>query len=457
MDVASLLDALDSDAHLINTISSLVPSSNVDHEDAPASSTFNPYPTTMLTNFDDDELPLDIFLTEDSFSQDATIPSDLPSGLCLTEDSTPNVKDEVNDTPILTKVQDMIDNLRPASTKTSATSYGLNGGAPEFKPGTSRNTPASNRQGNRDRKGNIAMAVLLHKSPQYIVTLSSCCSHYLRLGKCPKKSCLGSQFKICPAFETATCSNRNSRHQEFLHIIPSCPTALDTGECKDIACTKGHDNFTIRKAKDKDRMKEAAASLAQLRKHTDESTQKQLDMVRLSMAPNATRKERNEGAKAVPLLEKKLIFTHADQNIISGQLRQTVKLAIKLYHASAGGKGVDYRAPPAPPAPTALTPPKKPNQERHQEVSTGVAQLRERNDKFTSEQLSALKVSMVLDATTEQIEDGAKAATKLRRKLKSIYVGENVIKGVLRDEVEKTLKQHDELKEKEVKDSVIEE
>lgn len=158
-------------------------------------------------------------------------------------------------------------------------------------------------------------------------------------------------------------------------------------------------------------------------------------MVKLSMGPNATDEKRAEGANAVSKLEKKLVSTHADQNIIRGQLRQIVKSTIKLYNESAKAKDLKDSELGA--------------TEKERVKAANVAQMRATYDKFTREQLGVVKFSMVLDATTEQVADGAKASPKFRKKLESIYHGEKVISGQLRDEMTATLKLYYELKKKE--------
>lgn len=170
--------------------------------------------------------------------------------------------------------------------------------------------------------GNVAAAVNLNKGLYYIGTLSSCCGHYLHQGHCEHhRNCFAKPSRLCPDFNVQACPVLQVRHGEFLHISLSCKTALEDGDCFDNACTQGHDNFGMRRRKEDERKKEAAANIAQWKREHSGQTQNQIQAVEMSLRQSAKEKQVEQGKEASFWLEQKLDSGYLEELVMNGQLR----------------------------------------------------------------------------------------------------------------------------------------
>jgi hypothetical protein len=151
--------------------------------------------------------------------------------------------------------------------------------------------------------------------------------------KCNPQNCQGSQLKLCPKIQDNTCFATQFYHDTFLHILPSCTNALESGECFDVNCTLGHDNLEIRRQRAEERKVELAANDAKEKVKQDAITCTQVTELENAMRPKATDYAIHKGEVAATKLQNKMRSKKVPggPNVIAGPLRNRVRVALKLY------------------------------------------------------------------------------------------------------------------------------
>lgn len=132
-------------------------------------------------------------------------------------------------------------------------------------------------------------------------------------------------------------------------------------------------------------------------------------------------------------LKHRLALKLRGQHAIGGQLREEVEAKLEQYKKSGEAKGLDNLG-----LQMVID-----EMSREAIVDDNLAQTREMYDKTTRKQLKDVQFSMAPGATKKGKIEGANAASKLRDKLKSEYVGEDVVSGQLSNEVKAMLQLYD--------------
>ncbi|KAE9976066.1 hypothetical protein EG328_002837 [Venturia inaequalis] len=173
---------------------------------------------------------------------------------------------------------------------------------------------------------NVLAEANLHCDEQYVNAITTCCLHTLRGFFCLKPGKCPGQGHLCKEYQNGVCPFTGFEHDSAFHIVRSCITACDEGQCFNADCKYGHDNFGIRR----ERWQQAKCEVD--RDNIDNTTCEMLEVLERAMGRNGTALNRFNAKKTATSLVKRMKAKMGNgENVIRSSLKREAQKTINRY------------------------------------------------------------------------------------------------------------------------------
>ncbi|RDI83142.1 hypothetical protein Vi05172_g6855 [Venturia inaequalis] len=301
---------------------------------------------------------------------------------------------------------------------------------------------------------NVLAEANLHCDEQYVNAITTCCLHTLRGFFCLKPGKCPGQGHLCKEYQNGVCPFTGFEHDSAFHIVRSCTTACDEGQCFNADCKYGHDNLGTRRERWQQAKCEAEIGKAANKALVEEAVFKQLGAMNRANRTNATVHDRSIANEAAKKLRTKLKSVNGGEQLLQGDLRDKVVKALKsggvidptqtMWRTTAQPMSYAAIASQSP-----LESQTKFNQ--YKELTTppispihvGQTMDRDNIDNTTCEMLEVLERAMGRNGTALDRLNAKKTATSLVKRMKAkMGNGENIIRSSLKREAQKTINRY---------------